>query len=319
MLVKAETDYIIYAFILILSVSGSAILNFINLRKYINFKVSFNNFDLRRHLKPILLAFGLSVATSIYVNLDTVMLGYLSNDREVGLYTASIRITKIIVVLVTTLGYVLIPRISYYIENGNIEEFRKIAKLSANFTFMLGLPAIVGLFILTPDVIFIFAGYDFLDAITSMRILLPIILILGFSNFIGIQILYPHGKEKIVLLSVLVGAAINILLNIVLIPKHGHEGAAIATLIAEGTVLILQIILAKELLKFLKADMNLYKVIIASIVMGIGLILINKLITNLYFRVSVSIVTSIGIYFTCLTIFREELSCKLLKGRFFNE
>ncbi len=92
----------------------------------------------------------------------------------------------------------------------------------------------ISLFILAPKVIYIFAGYDFLDAVTSMRILLPIFLFLVFSNFIGIQILYTYGKEKIVLISVLVGAAINNLFNLLLIPRYSYEGAAITTLFAEA-------------------------------------------------------------------------------------
>jgi O-antigen/teichoic acid export membrane protein len=318
LLVKEETDYIIYAFILVFSVSGSAILNFINLRKYIDFKISIKGFDLKRHFKPILLAFGFSMATSIYVNLDTVMLGYLSSERAVGLYTASIRITKIVVVLVTTLGYVLIPRISYYIENGNIEQFRKVAKLSANFTFILGLPAVIGFFILAPDVILIFAGDDFSEAVTSMRIIVPIILFLGFSNFIGIQILYPYGKEKIVLFSVLVGAAINLIFNLILIPRFSHEGAAIATLLAEGIVLLIQIILARHLLNFLRIDKNVYKIVFSAVAMGLILILINSLSINVYFRVILSVFSSIGIYFSLLLLLREELICEILKGRFIN-
>lgn len=319
LLVKEETDYLIYASILVLSVSGSAILNFVNLRRYIHFKTSLKISDLKRHIKPILLAFGFSMATSIYVNLDTVMLGYLSNEKAVGLYTASIRITKIVIVLVSTLGYVLIPRISYYIENNNMEEFRKIAKLSANFTLLIALPAVLGLFILAPDAIFIFAGDDFSEAVTSMRILVPIILFLGFSNFIGIQILYPYGKEKIVLISVIIGAIINLTFNYILIPKFSHVGAALATLFAEGMVLLILIVLSRKTLSFLSIDKNAFKIIFSALVMGIILVLITNLFEDLYLRVILSILLSVSIYISLLILLQEELIIKILMGSFFSE
>lgn len=315
--VNDKDDYVIYACILIFSVSGSAILNFINLRKFISIKISFKDLNLRRHFKPLLLAFGFSIATSIYINLDTVMLGYLTDEREVGLYTASIRIVKIVVVLVTTLGFVLIPRISYYIENGKHEEFRRIAKMSSNFTFLLGFPSMVGLFILAPEIILAFAGEDFFEATTAMRILVPIILVLSYSNFTGIQILYPHSKEKIVLISVLIGAVVNISLNFLLIPKYGYEGAAVATLIAETIVLIVQLLLGREILSFLKFDNNYVKIIFSSLMMTFVVFFVNQISLNLYVDLIMSIFLGGLIYFIFLLILKEEFISNVFKRRGF--
>ena len=313
LLVREEKDYIYYAFVLILASSGSALLNFYNLRNYIFFKITLKEINLKRHIKPLLLTFGFSVGTSIYINLDTVLLGYLTSNREVGLYAASLRITKIVVVMVTTLGYVLIPRISYYIENKNFEEFRRVAKISANFTLLLGLPAIAGMFILAEDIIIIFAGVDFLEAVSAFRILLPVILLLGFSNFIGIQILYPYGREKIVLFSVLIGALIHVLFNVILISRYGIIGTAIATLLAESVVLIIQIILSRDILQFLSINKNVYKIIVSTLVMGLILALLPNININIYLELIVNISVGIGTYFLFLALLKEETTSKIIK------
>ena len=73
-------------------------------------------YNLKRHIKPILIFFAMSCATTIYTNLDTVMLGFMSSDTDVGYYNAAIKIKVILVSIVTSLGTVLLPRASYYIQ-----------------------------------------------------------------------------------------------------------------------------------------------------------------------------------------------------------
>lgn len=108
--VHQQQDYIIYGFITIFAAVGSYILNFIRIQKLINFKIS-GPFNIKRHLKPILILFAQSLAVSIYTNLDTVMLGFLKTDTDVGYYNAAIKIKTILLSLVTSLGNVLLPRI----------------------------------------------------------------------------------------------------------------------------------------------------------------------------------------------------------------
>ena len=67
--VKDERDYLAYAFILVILQSGSNILNFINLRKYIIFKgIKFFELEIKKHIKPIFMIFSATIATTIYYN-----------------------------------------------------------------------------------------------------------------------------------------------------------------------------------------------------------------------------------------------------------
>lgn len=67
----------------------------------------------------------MSCATTIYVNLDSVMLGFMTTDADVGYYNAAVKIKNILVSIVTSLGTVLLPRASFYVENKMLDEFEK--------------------------------------------------------------------------------------------------------------------------------------------------------------------------------------------------
>lgn len=66
--------------------------------------------------------------------------------------------------------------------------------------------------------------------------------LIGFSSLTGLEILVPFHKEKIVLYSEVFGAAVDFMMNLMLIPKYGSAGAALGTVIAELSVLSFQVI-----------------------------------------------------------------------------
>ena len=127
LLIHEQKDYVIYGGITIFAASASNVLNLINAHKYIDLK-PVGNYDFKQHMKPILIFFAMSCATTIYTNLDTVMLGFMSTDADVGYYNAAVKIKVILVSVVTSLGTVLLPRASYYIQRGEVKEFHRITK-----------------------------------------------------------------------------------------------------------------------------------------------------------------------------------------------
>ena len=215
--VKNKDDIVIYAGILVLALVGSNILNFFKARKEIS--ISFKNLNIKKHLKPILTIFSMNIATSIYTNLDSVMLGYRSSDYALGIYSASSKIIHLVLGIVTSLGAVLLPRISNYIVNKKEKELKEILENTLTFLLAVSIPCIIGINFTAVEIIKIFSGNEFMTAVKTMRILSSIIFFIAFSNFLGIQILYPRGEEKKVLYSVIVGAVINFSLNWVLIPE----------------------------------------------------------------------------------------------------
>lgn len=117
-------------------------MNLLNIHKYIDMRF-IGNYHLKRHIKPIIIFFAMACATTIYTNLDTIMLGFMTTDANVGYYNAAIRIKTVLVSIVTSLGTVLLPRVSYYIKSGMVKEFYRIVNKSLNFTFLIASPLMV--------------------------------------------------------------------------------------------------------------------------------------------------------------------------------
>lgn len=276
--VHSQSDYILYGAISVFAAAGSNVLNFINLKKFVSFK-KYDNYNFKQHLKPIMVFFAQSVAASIYLNLDTVMLGFIKGDTEVGLYSAAVKMKSILTALVTSLGAVLLPRLSYYISNGLGDEFNRLIKKAFEFVLLLSVPITIYFIVMSKESILLLSGDGFLGAVLAMQIIIPCTIFIGLSNITGIQMLTPLGKEKIVVYSVIAGAVIDLLLNVVFIPLYGSAGAAFGTLVAEIAVLAVQIYYIKHNYSYkLIEKTSIIKISIASIMSIIVLILVKNLL-----------------------------------------
>ena len=233
-------DYVIYGAITVFSTCGSYILNFIRLRKLISFQ-RYPSYNLRQHIKPILVFFAQSMATTVYCNLDTVMLGFMKGDVEVGYYTVAIKIKTLLTSVVTALGAVLLPRLSYYVGSGQKDKFYQLINKTINFVVAMSLPLTIYFILMANESILFLSGSGYEPAVAAMQIILPTILLIGLSNVTGIQVLTPLGMERYVLISVIVGAMVDLILNTLFIPGYGSAGAAFGTLMAELAVLIVRL------------------------------------------------------------------------------
>lgn len=319
LLVKTEQDVLYYAICITVGSLGGNIFNFVRLTKYVKFSELVSN-DLKpfRHIKPVLRIFVLNLIISIYVNLNIVMLGFMKNNESVGLFTSATKLTQVILSVVTSLGAVLLPRMSNMISNNQMLEFRELSQKSLDFISVITLPIVFGLIILSDFIIPIFCGDTYSDAILTLQILAPVIILIGVSNVLGIQILYPQGKENIVIFSTILGALVNVILNLWLIPLYSQNGAAVATLFAELVVTITMCIIGKRLIgvKWKKRYTGYFT---ASIIM-MGLIYLIKQINLSFildFIVSILAGTIIYLLFLIFTkdpfyiTFKNTLSKKL--------
>ena len=121
-----------YGGISILASSASNIFNFLHVHRYIDIKPT-GHYNFKKHLNAIVIFFAMSCATTIYTHLDTVMLGFIRTDADVGYYNAAVKIKTILVSIVTSLGVVLLPRASYYVEHSMMDEFYRITKKGNQF------------------------------------------------------------------------------------------------------------------------------------------------------------------------------------------
>ncbi len=314
LLVKNPSDYLIYAVINVFAGSGSNVLNFIHLRRFVSLKKT-QRYDFKVHLKPIFVFFAMSVAISIYTNLDVVMLGFMKNDIEVGYYNAAIKVKTLLVSLITSLGTVLLPRLSYYLAKGNQKEFHRIIAKAINFVIITGVALVIYFLVFAKESILFLAGKGFEGAILPMQFLMPTVLFIGISNVTGIQMLTPMGREKKVLVSIVVGAVVDFLLNLWLIPAIGATGAALATMVAELLVVVVQAYYLKEILGEIIKNMSIPHVLVAGAVasvVGGGIKLIG--IQSSFIVLCISAVLFFGVYGVILLLLKEPFICDMISS-----
>lgn len=314
-LVKDKSDLIIYGAITVGLSVGNNVINFLHLRKFIPVSslIDVKFHDVFRHLKPSLHIFVLNLIISIYVQLNTVMLGFMDGDYAVGIYTAGNNIPHVILSLVTSMGVVLLPRCSNLVASGKIQEFQSVCNKAIRLVLMLALPSMTGLIVLAQPIISIFCGSSFIDAVSVIYWTAPVILFIGLTNVIGIQILYPLGKENIVIFSTIGGAIVNLLLNIVLIPSHSAVGAGISTFAAELAVLIIQILAGKKYIPVEIFNKKNGQYLFATLLMLIVVLPVILLVDNDWLQIILSIGIGALVYGSSLIYFRDDIILSIVK------
>lgn len=232
LLVKSREDYFWYAALTVISSGGSAILNLWHSRKFVDWREK-QPYEYRKHLKPIFLIFGTSLASSIYMTLDTTMLGAMKGDAAVGIYTAAVKINLVISTLIGTISATILPRVSYYIGNGLKKEYEKLLKSSMDVLLMISIPAAVGMMCTSDILILLFSGKEFLAGTLAAKVLSARVIVGAVNRVLAYQVCTPYKKDKEVLISTVGGAVFNLVANAVLIPTVGVTGASIATLFSE--------------------------------------------------------------------------------------
>lgn len=306
MLIHSRSQYVLYAAITVGLNSISTVFNIIHLRKYIIF-IPAKKLDVWHHLKPILFIFASLLAVSIYTNLDVTMVGFFCGDEKVGLYTAANRIVRIVISLVTALSTVVVPRIENSLKNDDLENYKRYINISLNYILVLAVPCCLGIIALAKDIIMIFAGVEFSESILSIRLLSPIIIIVGLAYFVGMQLLYPHREEWKYTVSVTVAAVANAVCNALLIPKFAQNGAIVGTLVAEATGLAIQIFFARRYIAESEMlSLNTLKYFIAGIVMFVAVSAVPAF-ENMGLHCVVCVALGALVYGILLLLMREKL------------
>lgn len=243
--VKSRNDLLIYAFTTVAANSGAGIINRIGLKKYCILHFSVTK-SIKKHLRQILVLFANNLATTIYVSADTIILGFLATDYNVGIYSISTKIYFIIKNLLSAIIIVSVPRLSFFWGNNQKKEFNQLSARIINLLIALVFPAMTGLFMLSKNIILLISNASFLSAVSSLRLLCIALLFSLFSWFFTSCILIPTKNEDIVLWITLISSMINIILNILLIPLFQENAAAFTTVVAEGISMLLTFIVAKR-------------------------------------------------------------------------
>ncbi len=304
LLVKSKSDLYIYGLIMVCGPLLSQLILWMFINKYISFKkISLS--DIFVHIKPNLTLFIPVVAISLYTIMDRIMLGMMSSMTEVGYYENSNKLTQIPVMAISSLGTVMLPRISNMISNGKRKESIQYIEKSLIISVILSTSMAFGLCALSKEFVPIFYGNGFEKCKYVISILVLSSIFVSWANVIRTQYLIPNQKDKIYIISVFLGAFVNVIINFILIPKLMSIGAAIGTICAEFSVCAYQTYkIRKEL------DIKLYikkcvPFLLISIVMYIIVFYVPLIRSNIITLI-IKVLVGVIVYVTMLIIFCKK-------------
>lgn len=303
--VKKSEDLVVYAAIL----SGSTLIGQAFLWKEIKNKIHYRKVvwkNLKKHFICTLRLWVPTVSIKIYSTLDKLLLGILSTDAQVGLYTSSQNIVTMATTITSTLTVVTLPRMSNYYKNERFTELKKVSELSVEMVSMIAFPMTFGLIGISETLVpwFFGPGYEALSKL--LLISAWFILTVSWSNIFGNQILLACGEEKKYTIAVGISAIENIILSIVLIYKMEAAGAIIASVLAEYTGMLIMFWNVKKIFDLSKmAKRVLFYALDAIIMLGI-IYWIGKFFVKSFIATCVQIGIGIVIYFLILFIVRDR-------------
>lgn len=317
-LVKSPDDVPLYTLCLTLPIFLGNISLWFNLKKYLVRLEHSVLHGIPKHIKPVLILFLPQIATEVYTVLDKTMIGVLGTGMDqVGFYTNAQKIIKIILMIVTSLGTVMLPAMSVAFSQGKNTEIIKSIKMAFNFIFMIAFAMMYGIIGISERFVPVFLGEGFDLVGTLMIVISPIIVIIGISNVIGRQFLLPTNQQAKYTISIMTGACVNFFLNIILIHLFNAIGASIATVIAEAAVTFVQIWYVRNQLPLKECFKPMVRYFLYGLIMAVIIWLLNKVLPQEAWSLGIMIFVGALVYILELIIAKDEMlqiGLKVLKS-----
>jgi O-antigen/teichoic acid export membrane protein len=313
--VRTREDIIPYLILTVVANLSSQIWNFGYMLKT-EVKFRFKQLQLKKHLNAVLVLFASNIAISVYTMLSTLLLGFLSDYTQVGYYTSAIKVSKMILPIVTAMSSVIVARISTIKgEKDNQTEILRLLNSSFGYMMMLAVPATIGLMMIAPRFVPLFFGAEFIPATVSLQILSLLILIIGISNLFGWQVLVAMDHEKKFLAAVLLGTISNFGLNLLLVSKYGSIGASVASVIAEIMVTVATFIFALKVMPIRISTKNTSQPILAALPIIPVSLFCNHILKHNISYLSVTVATSAILYaIIIIVVFKNAQANQMLQA-----
>lgn len=296
--VKKQSDLWLYTIIM----AGSTVLSQFVLWHKIKNIINFKNLNIRRediteHLKGILILFIPVISYSVYKIMDKIMIGMQSNMQEVGYYEYAEKIISIPLGIINALGTVMLPQISNLIENKRFDQVKEYLFKSIKFSMFISIPCVMGLMSISKEFSVTFLGNEYLRTGEIVNYLSITILFTAWANVIRTQWLIPKEKDNVYISTTIIGAIINFIINLMLIPKLGGVGAAIGTITSEFMIMFLQSYLVRKDIEYKKVSKNILIYFIGAIIMfGVIHFVVGANINNYLVRIILEVVVAVFIY-----------------------
>lgn len=315
LLVHKKEDYVIYAGITVFASVGANILNYFRSKKYCKVRLTWN-FDWKKHLKPILVFFATTLATTIYVSSDTTMLGLFCGDYSVGIYSVAVKVYNIVKTIMASTVIVAIPRMVSIASKKNREslvELNATAKEIFDTILTVLIPALVGIVVLAPNIVRILADESYIAAVIPLRMLAMALVFCIIAYFWAQGILYTFGQEKRVLIGTSISAVINVGLNLILIPFWAQNAAAFTTVISEGFTAVYFYLYGRKYMKIKGLPVTVAKICIGSCTIPAVAELVNVMSLPMLIGTFLTIIVSVIVYFMIEIILKNEAAYSVYK------
>ena len=304
--VKTKDDILKYVFGLAFFVFLSNISLWVHIPQYVG-KPNFKEIQPFRNIKVVLALFIPTIAVQIYTVFDRTMIGLITKDAfENGYYEQAIKISKMVMTVVTSLGTVMIPRIGYHYGRGEIEIVKNYMYRGYRFVWFLGTPLCLGLIGTSASFVPWFFGPGYEKVVPLLSILSFLIIAIGINNVTGLQYFVPTKRENLLTVTVVTGACVNFVLNLLLIPHFKSMGAAVASIVAEVTVALVQLYLVKSELSFWKIVKFSRNYVAAGAVMYGVLILLGQRMSPNILHTMIMVVAGAVVYFLVLCLLKDS-------------
>ena len=284
------------------------VVNYFYCRRYAKIRIT-KKPNLRKHIPIMCVFFVNAVAVSIYVSADTTMLGWMVGDSAVGIYSVAVKIYSIIKLMLVAIYSVALPRLSFYFGQEDHESYRKLFSKIVSVLLLLLLPASAGIYALSPQIILLIGGSEYLEGVQSLEILSIALTFAVLGGVLTQCMNISLGKEKINALATIISAFFNVVLNIPFIMYMHENGAAITTAISEAIVFAICAIYGKDALKEY-LDMRVLKNMLHSTIGVILVIIVCEIVKKqnmgILLTLMFSVFASVVVYGLMLIILRND-------------
>ncbi len=234
LLIREEDDYVLYYILWVSLTVGNAVCNWIYRRRFVRF--SFARLQLGAYVKPFLMLGLFALFSAIYTQLNVVILGFSCGAEQAGYYTMATKIYTVLMALFSSLTVVMIPRMAVLVKERGDTEIRRLVGMVFQLLFLFAFPIVFFTEIFAPEIIYVIGGEGFQEAVLPMRIVMPLVFVIGSEQIFMMQVLVPLRKDRMVFVNALAGAVICVLVNLFLLHEWQSVGSACAWVAAELTV-----------------------------------------------------------------------------------
>jgi O-antigen/teichoic acid export membrane protein len=296
--IKSSADYLVYMRLQVLLNLILGAVNIYYVTKLIDLKqVVLSKINLQQHLKPLLLLFLTIFFISIYLQLDTVILGFLSDTESVGYYSSALKLNKILIAVFAAISAAMFPKMMNLLQENNVADFDKMIKDCFYVILSLSVPTAILVLLCAPEIVQILFGSNFERAILPLQITAPIIVIVSLSTIFGFQILSALSKDGSILKSAIFGTIVSIILSVFLVQQFKEVGEAVTILITELVVCASFIYYSRKHFSINKFTIILLHQLVAIIPLILFVLTIKYLVINIYMRIIYISILSLVWYF----------------------